>query len=416
LAEFTGERVIPGEVDVDLWNEHFARYAFAARLARGRRVLDIACGTGYGSAELAAVARSVTGIDISPEAVEYAAARFQASNLSFQPASAVDLPFEDHSFDLIVAFEVIEHLTDYRALLSEARRLLTPGGQFIVSTPNRLYYEESRRQSGPNPFHTHEFEFQEFRDQLADFFPHVSFFLQNHSDTIVFQPLDQRSSTEVRTEPSRSNAPDSHFFVAVCAMSPQTGTPTFVYIPAIANVLKERERHIALLESELRTKTEWLDRAVKEHDELVKQHRAQTAELEQRNRWADQLNKDLQQAGERVVQLQDELSAEQKAARESIELYESKISEMDADIRAKTQWALDTEKRLTAEIAAKCEELAKCVEVLHETEGTLEERTRWALSLQQQIEQLHVQLGSVTASRWYRMGRTLGLGPELRTS
>jgi len=416
LAEFTGERVIPGEVDPDLWNEHFARYAFATRLARGRRVLDIACGTGYGSAELAAVAKSVTGTDIAVDAVEYAASRFPLPNLSFQPAPAESLPFPDNSFDLIVAFEVIEHLTDPRALLAEARRLLAPGGQFIVSTPNRLYYEESRRLSGPNPFHTHEFEFEEFRAELAEFFPHVSFFLQNHSDTIVFQPLEDRSSTEVRSEPSPSKALESHFFVAVCALLPQLGSPTFVYIPAVANVLRERERHIALLESELKKKTEWLEKAVKEHEELVTRHRAQTTELENRNRWAEQLNRELQQAGDRVVQLQDELAAEQKAARESIESYENKISEMNADLHARTQWAIDNEKRLTAELAAKCQELAQCVEVLHSTEATLEERTRWALSLQTQIEQLHGQLGSVAASRWYRMGRTLGLGPELRTS
>ena len=72
MPEFTGQRVIPGKVDPDLWNEHFARYAFAARLARQKRVLDIACGSGYGSAELAKVARSVTGIDVSEEAVAHA--------------------------------------------------------------------------------------------------------------------------------------------------------------------------------------------------------------------------------------------------------------------------------------------------------------------------------------------------------
>jgi SAM-dependent methyltransferase len=416
LAEFTGERVIPGQVDPDLWNEHFARYAFATRLARGRRVLDIACGTGYGSAELAAVARSVTGIDVSEEAVQHASAHYQRPNLTFQTAPAESLPFPGQSFDLIIAFEVIEHLSDYRVLLAEASRLLAPGGQFIVSTPNRLYYEESRRLSGPNPFHTHEFEFEEFREALGSVFPHVSFFLQNHSDTIIFQPWEERGSTEVRAEPSPSKTAEAHFFIAVCALSPQIGSPTFVYIPAVANVLRERERHIALLESELKQKTEWLEKSVNEHNALVQQHRTLTAELEQRNRWADQLNQELQQTGQRVVQLQDELVSEQQAARESVNLYESKISEMDADIRAKTQWALDTEKRLTAELSAKCDELAQCVAVLHETEGTLEERTKWALNLQRQVEELQMQLGSVTASRWYRMGRTLGLGPELRTS
>ena len=67
MAEFTGERLIPGEVDIDLLNEHMARYHFAVRLARGKRVLDAGCGAGYGSAELADVAESVTAIDIAPE-------------------------------------------------------------------------------------------------------------------------------------------------------------------------------------------------------------------------------------------------------------------------------------------------------------------------------------------------------------
>ena len=65
MAEFTGERLIPGQVDVDLLNEHMARYAFAARLARGKRVLDAGCGAGYGSAELAQAADSVVGADVA---------------------------------------------------------------------------------------------------------------------------------------------------------------------------------------------------------------------------------------------------------------------------------------------------------------------------------------------------------------
>jgi len=67
--EFTGERVIPGQVDPDLLNEHLARYAFAARLARGKRVLDAGCGAGYGSAELVKSALSVVGVDAAADPV-----------------------------------------------------------------------------------------------------------------------------------------------------------------------------------------------------------------------------------------------------------------------------------------------------------------------------------------------------------
>src|SRR5438552_17547896 len=84
LAEFTGERLIPGQVDVDLLNEHVARYAFAVRLARGKRVLDAGCGAGYGSAQLARVAAQVTGVDVAADAVEFARENYVLENLRFE--------------------------------------------------------------------------------------------------------------------------------------------------------------------------------------------------------------------------------------------------------------------------------------------------------------------------------------------
>src|SRR5580704_8665617 len=102
--EFTGERVIPGQVDVDLLNEHLARYTFAARLARGKRVLDAGCGTGYGTAELAQAADHVIGIDCAAEAIEFARANYRLPNLAFEQGSCTQLPYPDGSFDLVVAF------------------------------------------------------------------------------------------------------------------------------------------------------------------------------------------------------------------------------------------------------------------------------------------------------------------------
>src|SRR5947207_478523 len=78
---------------------------------------------------------------------------------------------------------------DWRGFLREARRALAASGQFIVSTPNKLYYSESRRQAGPNPFHVHEFEFEEFRAELGEVFPHTLLFLENHAEGVVFQPV-----------------------------------------------------------------------------------------------------------------------------------------------------------------------------------------------------------------------------------
>src|SRR5262245_53731006 len=200
LAEFTGERVIPGQVDVDLLNEHLARYTFAARLARGKRVLDAGCGAGYGSAELAHEAERVIAVDRDAGAIEFAAAHYAPPNLAFNQASCESLPYRDATFDLVVAFEVIEHLEDWRGFLAEARRVLRPQGQFVVSTPNKDYYTESRGARGSNPFHVHEFGFEEFREELQKVFPHVALFLENHVEGITFQPFEPSNTTDVRVD------------------------------------------------------------------------------------------------------------------------------------------------------------------------------------------------------------------------
>jgi ubiquinone biosynthesis O-methyltransferase len=406
LAEFTGERIIPGQVDDDLLNEHLARYAFAARLARGKRVLDIGCGTGYGSAELARAALSVTAIDVAPEALDWARCNFQAPNLRFEQASAAALPHPGAAFDLVVAFEVIEHLEDWRAFLLEARRVLAPNGQFIVSTPNRLSYAETRAIAGPNPFHVHEFDCAEFRAELAAVFPHISLFLENHVEGVSFQPVEGGGPAEVRVDGGEPSPGESHFFVAVCAHRPQTGSPAFVYLPRSGNVLRERERHIELLEGELRTKDEWLEKAKAELAGLNVKHRAQTEEIEQRNRWAQQLNERLTEAAAVIAKLNEE-------ARETANAYEAKIAELEGENTAKTEWALETERRLGAELDLKLQELARCVELLHASEARVEERTAWAGRLQTQVYELDKQVAMYRASRWVKLGRRMGLGPAL---
>lgn len=407
MAEFTGERVIPGQVDVDLWNEHFARYAFATRLARKRRVLDAGCGAGYGSSELAQTAASVIAIDVAATAVNYARANYAAANLTFLQASCSQIPFRDASFDLIVSFEVIEHLHDWQNLLTEARRLLAPGGQFIVSTPNKSYYAESRKLSGPNPYHDHEFTLEEFREALAAVFPHVAMFAQNHVEGVVLRPLAGGDGADIRVAAASHSPEDSHFFLAVCALSAQTGSPTFVYLPQTANVLRERELHIERLEQELNTKNQWLADAQREHQALLDVHRTQKAELEKSNLWAAKLDA-------RVVALQDELKAEQAAGREVAAGYEAKVAELEAEVCRRTEWARETETRLTIEIQDRSVELARAVELLHAAEATIEERTLWAQRLDKDLDELTTRLSMVRASRWVRVGRILGLGPDLR--
>jgi SAM-dependent methyltransferase len=472
LAEFTGERLVPGEVDVDLLNEHLARYAFAARLARGKRVLDAGCGAGYGSAELAEAADSVVGVDVAPEAIAFAAAHYQLPNLRFEQASCTALPNPDGSFDLVVAFEVIEHLADWRAFLTETRRVLAPNGQLVVSTPNRLYYTESRGAQGANPFHVHEFDFAEFSAELQAVFPHVSLFLENHVEGVTFQPHTPGNTSEVRVDAGEPAPDESHFFVAVCANRPQLGNPTFVYVPRAANVLRERERHITLLREELGAKNQWLEKALHDLEEFDREHRklmdlyrgvqeemeranqwaaslnreveergarivelqeelvreqagAQriaenyAADMERANQWAASLNREVEERRARVVELQEEMAAEQASARRTAEGYAAKVEELEADVRGKAEWAAN----LTAEVQKQTGALAAAVEQLHLTEKDLEERTAWALQLQEEARKwqeearrLGDQVVLFRASRWVKLGHKVGLGPDFPAS
>jgi len=401
VIEFTGERVIPGEVPVDLWNEHIARYAFAARLARYKRVLDVGCGTGYGSAELGRVATQVVGCDISAEALVYAHRHYASSKVHFIQAACTCLPLNSASFDLVVAFELIEHLADWRTFLEETRRVLDRSGQCVISTPNKYYYQESRGPAGLNPYHQHEFTFEEFRKELEAVFPHVSFFLQNHADGIVFQPVDSITSIETRMERAAAGPDESNFFIAVCALAPQTGSPTFFFVPRAANILKERELHIRKLDEEITKHKATIIELTEERDKLLDMFARQKDELDESNRWAQQLDKELEHARELLNQLERELASRTTA-------YEEQIQGLENEKQKIAAWAEKSARELTE----KCAELAHAVDVLHETEKALEERTAWALSLDERVRKLEAVLARLLQSRWVKLGCALGVTPK----
>ena len=427
MAEFSGERVVPGKVDIDLWNEHFSRYLFAARLCRFRKVLDMGCGTGYGSAELARVADSVVGVDVSEEAIEEAHTQYSQANLRFEVASLEKLPYPDGTFHVAVCFEVIEHLENFREMLAEARRVLAHNGQLIISTPNKLYYAESRKLDGPNPFHVHEFTFEEFRATLSEFFPHQTFFVQNHASGLVFLPLEGQAGVELRLEAEGTKAEEAHFFLAVCAAKPMMGAPSFVYVPTAANVLREREQHIARLEGELATKDAWLEKAKAEHAQLVEQFRALKDEMEKKNRWALEQDERVKKAASEVERLDRELAAQNEEAQTMAAAYEEKLRELEAESAARTQWAKETEarlesekkqigghiERLNAEIQKAAEQLAVYQKQLDQVEATVVERTEWAQREQARREELEAKVAAVESSRWIKMGRAFGLGPRI---
>ena len=171
--EATDERFIPGTSRItEIESRH--RYQVASEFCRGRRVLDAASGEGYGSGMMAEVAATVTGVDFCAEAIGEAGRKYRRENLRFVCADLRELPFGDGEFDVIVSFETIEHVRDQRRVLGELRRVLSPQGLLIMSSPNRTPFGARNYRDGRvNPHHVAEMESSEFESLLREYFSFV---------------------------------------------------------------------------------------------------------------------------------------------------------------------------------------------------------------------------------------------------
>jgi len=171
---WTGERYLPWLEEAAIGYEHIHRYAHATSFVRNKRVLDLACGEGYGSHLLSKTAQSVLGIDIDDDSIKHARNTYIAPTLEFRVGSITDIPIAGGGlFDVAVCFEALEHVTDHHRLLGEVKRLLTSDGLFIVSTPNKILYSDEPQFT--NAFHVHELYFDEFKELLTAYFTNVTF-------------------------------------------------------------------------------------------------------------------------------------------------------------------------------------------------------------------------------------------------
>ena len=165
--------------------QHLARYRWASSFATGRKVLDAACGTGYGTKILAeAGATGVIGVDRSPEAVEEAR-KHAHHNSRFVVGNVARLPFPDNEFDIYLSFETFEHVEEGETLVEQAKRVLKPGGTFICSTPNRPVISPGHGLSDRplNPYHTREYDEKEFDSILRRHFSKILFYGQTFFST-----------------------------------------------------------------------------------------------------------------------------------------------------------------------------------------------------------------------------------------
>lgn len=356
--EFTGERIIPGRVNADLLNEHLCRYKFAELLVADKVVLDIGSGVGYGSQILATKASSVIAVDLSEEAVRYAGNEYPGDNIHWVVGDGHDLPLASDSVDVVVSYELIEHLHQQQAHLLELGRVLRPNGFVIISTPNRVFYTQESHQV--NPFHTHEFDFQEFVSFLKFAFGSVQLYFQNHIGALfIGNPALVQAVTTCLQEGVHDLEATSNYFVAVCSHDKKDQPPVgnFCLLPGAGNLLRERQQNIRRLEEEVGR----LDSA------LIRLQ----GEYEDRTRWSLQL--------EQQVEQRDEL-----------------IKGLTKEFEGRSRWAQDLSRQLEERD-----------QVLLNLRAEFEDRTDWALRLKAETEEMRLKLEAIKQSRLYKLAKML---------
>lgn len=171
--QLTGERTLPDVPAENYWyRRHLAVYEWIGARVIGRRVIDMACGEGYGSEVLSRGADSVVGVDANPEAHEHARLRYRRQNLIFE-RGMVETHGAPGAFDAVVFLQTIEHVQDPAAVLAHFASLLAPGGVAYISTPNLLTLAPPGAPKSDNPWHIREYRAAEFEQLCRGRFAHV---------------------------------------------------------------------------------------------------------------------------------------------------------------------------------------------------------------------------------------------------
>jgi SAM-dependent methyltransferase len=226
--DWSGERYMPGMAGT-IRIEHVHRYLLARELVRGRRVLDIACGEGYGTDLLAGRAQHVIGVDVLPAAVHHAQQHYRRPHVRFIAGDCAVIPLAAGSIDVVVSFETLEHVREHDDVMREIRRVLTADGLLIMSSPDRRQYSEIPNYH--NPFHVRELDGEQFRTLLTSHFRCVSIAGQRVRAASIVGPTDSATASDFL---GFAGAPDNRELQAVPAPLYLIGFASDTPLPRIA--------------------------------------------------------------------------------------------------------------------------------------------------------------------------------------
>ncbi|GFE68438.1 bifunctional 2-polyprenyl-6-hydroxyphenol methylase/3-demethylubiquinol 3-O-methyltransferase UbiG [Chroococcus sp. FPU101] len=246
--KFTGERYIPSENGIICY-EHLHRYLCCLNFASEKKVLDIACGEGYGSAILSRFAKSVIGVDISTECIAHAQQKYCQENLKFVLGSCDKIPVESQSIDLIISFETIEHHSQHIEMISEIKRVLNNDGILIISSPNRLLHFDLHKDI--NHFHVKELYYYELNNLLKEYFENICFYGQKIIASSLVMPIEEEINSYKNmifypqekhlTSRTSYKMDNPAFYLAICSNKPiKTNFDlTSMYIDSQENLYQE---------------------------------------------------------------------------------------------------------------------------------------------------------------------------------
>ncbi|BAQ49160.1 MULTISPECIES: class I SAM-dependent methyltransferase [Methylobacterium] len=209
---FTGERFTSLLAHSQIEAEHVHRYLLARKFCENKSVLDIACGEGYGSWILSKVANSVLGVDVDAATIKHADTFYKQNNLHFMIGDARKIPCQDHSIDVVVSFETIEHICEHNIFISELKRVLKSNGTLIISSPDCNVYSSDDKTN--NPYHLKELSKDEFLEFLSNNFLNVAQFSQQALIGSLIVPDNNTSSNLIVFERKSIDIVEEHNHLA----------------------------------------------------------------------------------------------------------------------------------------------------------------------------------------------------------